>query len=175
MNRLFFLASVIAALIGLTLQVSQAADDQKGREVEDVLKHVPDKDLMKLRSGRGEGVKEVSAKLQAGEVTKDTAFVLKVDKMEDWNFPNQGNADGWRAKGISERLRAAGLYIQTNVIVYIKKEALTPEGLDIVKKHRPGKKLLLAGRVSRCDVTQLSGGQTQLHIDLQVSAISEAD
>lgn len=174
MKRAFFLASGIAALICLTLQTGHAADEMKGREVGDVLKHLTDKELMKLRSGRGEGVKEVSAKLQAAEVSKDTAFVLKVDKMEDWNFPNQGNVEGWRARGISERLRAAGLYIQTNVTLYIKKEALTPEGLDIVKKHRPGKKLLMTGRVSRCDITQLSPGQTQLHIDLQVSSISEA-
>lgn len=170
MKRSFTLLCVLC----LTLSFGYAADEKKGREVEDVLKHVTDKELMKLRGGRGEGVKEVSAKLMAGEVSKDTSFVLKVDKMEDWAFPNQGNVEGWRARGISERLRAAGVYIETNVTLYIKKEGLNQEGLDIVKKHRSGGKLLVAGRVSRCDVTQLGGGRTNLHIDLQVSSITEA-
>jgi hypothetical protein len=174
MKRLFCLTSGIAALICLPLQSGHAADEKKGREVEDVLKHVTDKELMKLRGGRGEGVKEVSVKLSTAEVTKDTTFVLKVDKMEDWNFPNQGNVDGWKAKGIPERLRVAGVYIETNVILFIKKEALNQEGLDIVKKHRPGNKLLLAGRVTRCEITQPGAGQSVLNLNLQVSAVSEA-
>ncbi|MEN3941342.1 hypothetical protein WJU23_08620 [Prosthecobacter sp. SYSU 5D2] len=174
MKRAFFLVSGIAALICLTHQTGHAADEMKGREVGDVLKHLTDKELIKLRSGRGEGVDEATAKLKAAEVSKDTAFVLKVGKMEEWDFPNQGNVEGWRTKGIPERLRAAGLYIETNMILYIKKEALTQEGLDIVKKHRSGNKLLLAGRVSRCIIIQTNAGQTELHIDLQVSSISEA-
>ena len=174
MKHLFCLAAGIAALISVSLQPCHAADDKKGREVEDVLKHLTDKELMKLRGGRGEGIKEVSAKLVAAEVSKDTSFVLKVDGMEDWNFPNQGNVEGWKTRGIPERLRAAGLYIETNVTLYLKKEALTKEGLEIVKKHRAGNKLLLAGRVSRCEITQPGAGRTVLNIDLQVSAVSEA-
>jgi hypothetical protein len=174
MKRSTFLASCIATLVCLPPHVGQAADAKKGREVEDVLKHLTDKELMKLRGSRGEGVRELSAKLAASEVSKDSTFVLKVDKLEDWNFPNQGNVEGWRAKGIPERLRASGLYIETHVHLYIKKEALNQEGLDIVKKHRSGSKLVLAGRVSRCDITQPIPGRTHLNLDLQVSSISEA-
>ncbi|WP_139373114.1 hypothetical protein [Prosthecobacter debontii] len=167
----FLRASGLMVLLSLGVPSMSAAESGKeGRTLEDILSQIPDKELGKLRGGRdAAALAEVSKKLSAAEATKAATLRVKLDKAEEWDFPNQGNVKGWRVQSEVERLRAAGLYLEGRVTLYIKQEAVSE-----LPKFRSGAEFLVTGQVSRCDVLQPSNGKTILNVDIQVSKLVEA-
>ncbi|TDU63107.1 hypothetical protein EI77_04529 [Prosthecobacter fusiformis] len=148
---------------------AQTPEKAKARELEDVLEDIPSKDILKLRgSTKQVAATEISSKLVAAEVTKETTFKLKVDKVIPWSFPQQGNVQGWRANSNSERIRCGSVMFDTNIQLYIKQD---PKGL--LEKMRPGTELVVTGKVSRCDITV--PGKVFLNMDIQVSDFAEAN
>ena len=154
--------------MGHLLLQAQTANQATPREIEDVLKNIPPKDLLKLRGNtRKEASHQISSKLLDAEVNKESTFKLKVDQITPWNFPQQGNVKGWRGHSTDARIRSGGVTIETNIYLYIKQD---PKNL--LDKIRPGAELIVTGKVSRCDI--VVPGKTLLNMDIQVSDFAEA-
>jgi hypothetical protein len=137
------------------------------RTYEDILKVIPQQDFLKLRGNRkAESAMELSKVLIQNEVDKESTFAIKIAKVEPWPFPAEG-ITGTRIIAEDEKIRMGSVTITTTVFVYVR---ATPT--DATAKLRRGQKIMVTGKLSRCDVTAVES--PILNIDIHTDTVTPA-
>lgn len=135
------------------------------RSYEDLLKQLPQQDLLKLRGvHKEEAAMEFSKKLTASEVGKEGLFQVKISKIENWPFPQEG-ITGWRVTADDDKVRVGSLPVDVSLFVYIRQDPTAT-----ASKLKRGQTILVTGKLSRCDMTAKDG--PKLNMDLQSSSFT---
>lgn len=148
----------------MNLKAQAPAPAGSVREFKDMLKDIPSKEFLKLRgSTKTETAAAMSKEITLREVNKESTFSIEVGKVDVWPFAGE-NITGWRVHCKDERVKEGSLYITVSAWAYIRAD---PEG--ILKKIRPGKKIIVTGTLTRADITAVA--EPVLNIDMRVSSI----
>ncbi len=139
----------------------------QARELKDVAKGLPQKQLLDLRvpTKTGQAAMELSKTLTLAEVGKETVFRLRAPSVEPWPFPKEG-FNGWRLHS-DERAREGQAWIDVSIFAYVRQD---PQGA--LAAWKKGQDFIVTGTVSRADITAVKG--TVLHLDLSATKVEAA-
>lgn len=157
--------TLLALLQGAVL--AQSLDD-KPREFKEFIEGFAKSDLLKLRGNqKTETAMELSKVLAARELNKTGVFRITVAKVEPRVFPAQ-KEPGWRVLHAKENLKDGSLSFEVALWAYVRQDPG-----KVLEKIRPGKDIVVTGKLSRADFSATP--RLILHLDIDVIELKAAE